>query len=89
MVEDRQNSIVTSGRGIEVSHLPMSLMELLLNATIIIKVLVLLLRLRQICSHPSLIQEDGVAYIGSDELFEDIKAEFAIELMRIKRLYVC
>ncbi|KAH8097049.1 SNF2 family N-terminal domain-containing protein [Cristinia sonorae] len=31
------------------------------------QVLVMLLRLRQICSHPSLIQEDGVAFVGPDE----------------------
>ncbi|KAF8804469.1 hypothetical protein BYT27DRAFT_7243611 [Phlegmacium glaucopus] len=50
------------------------------------QVLVLLLRLRQICSHPSLIQEDGVAYVNPDELFEDIKPEFATELTRARRL---
>ncbi|KAF8828141.1 hypothetical protein HHX47_DHR4000954 [Lentinula edodes] len=31
-------------------------------------VLVLLLRLRQCCAHPSLIQEDGVAFVAPDEL---------------------
>lgn len=63
-------------------------MGLLLNACCrnYHQVLVLLLRLRQICSHPSLIQEDGVAYIGPDEHFEDIKPEFATELTRAKRL---
>lgn len=49
-------------------------------------VLVLLLRLRQICSHASLIQEDGVAYVNHDEVFEDIRPEFATELTRAKRL---
>ncbi|KAF9071904.1 SNF2 family N-terminal domain-containing protein [Rhodocollybia butyracea] len=32
------------------------------------QVLVLLLRLRQICAHPALIQEDGVAFVAADEL---------------------
>lgn len=50
------------------------------------QVLVLLLRLRQTCSHPSLIQEDGEAYIGPDESFQDIKPELATELTRAKRL---
>lgn len=31
------------------------------------QVLVLLLRLRQVCSHPSLIQENGLAYIRPGE----------------------
>lgn len=31
------------------------------------QVLVLLLRLRQLCSHPSLIQEGGTAFVGADE----------------------
>lgn len=31
-------------------------------------VLVLLLRLRQCCSHPALIQEEGVAFVAPDEL---------------------
>ncbi|TCD64091.1 hypothetical protein EIP91_004563 [Steccherinum ochraceum] len=34
------------------------------------QVLVMLLRLRQLCSHPSLIQEDGVAYVGADEAMD-------------------
>ncbi|THH32586.1 hypothetical protein EUX98_g1602 [Antrodiella citrinella] len=34
------------------------------------QVLVLLLRLRQLCSHPSLIQEDGVAFVGPDEAMD-------------------
>ena len=29
--------------------------------------MVLLLRLRQLCSHPSLIQEGGTAFVGVDE----------------------
>ena len=32
------------------------------------QVLVLLLRLRQICSHPSLIQEEGVAFVHPDDV---------------------
>ena len=48
------------------------------------QVLVLLLRLRQICSHPSLIQEDGVAFVDPNEA--DVKPEFATELTRARRL---
>lgn len=48
------------------------------------QVLVLLLRLRQICSHPSLIQEDGVAFVRPDEAH--VKPEFATELTRARRL---
>lgn len=44
----------------------------------------LLLRLRQICSHPSLIQEDGVAFVHPDEA--EVQPEFATELTRAKRL---
>ena len=44
----------------------------------------LLLRLRQICSHPSLIQEDGVAFVHPDEAH--VKPEFATELTRARRL---
>lgn len=46
-------------------------------------VLVLLLRLRQICSHPSLIQEDGVTYIdGSSQE----AGEKHTEIVRAERL---
>ncbi|PPQ82538.1 hypothetical protein CVT25_007147 [Psilocybe cyanescens] len=48
------------------------------------QVLVLLLRLRQVCSHPSLIQEDGVAFVNPDEA--DVKPEFSTELTRARRL---
>ncbi|KJA26761.1 hypothetical protein HYPSUDRAFT_35906 [Hypholoma sublateritium FD-334 SS-4] len=48
------------------------------------QVLVLLLRLRQICSHPSLIQEDGVAFVHPDEAH--VKPEFATELTRARRI---
>ncbi|KAF8970384.1 P-loop containing nucleoside triphosphate hydrolase protein [Flammula alnicola] len=48
------------------------------------QVLVLLLRLRQICSHASLIQEDGVAFVHPDEA--DVSPEFATELTRARRL---
>ncbi|KDR76486.1 hypothetical protein GALMADRAFT_246858 [Galerina marginata CBS 339.88] len=48
------------------------------------QVLVLLLRLRQICSHPSLIQEDGVAFVHPDEA--KVKPEFATEMTRARRL---
>ena len=48
------------------------------------QVLVLLLRLRQICSHPSLIQEDGVAFVDPKEA--DVNLEFASELTRARRL---
>lgn len=46
-------------------------------------VLVLLLRLRQICSHPSLIQEDGVTYIDSGN---QEAGEKHTELVRAERL---
>lgn len=49
------------------------------------QVLVLLLRLRQICSHPSLIQEDGVAFVGPEEV-DNEKPELSNELTRAKRL---
>ncbi|KAL0958396.1 hypothetical protein HGRIS_000537 [Hohenbuehelia grisea] len=49
------------------------------------QVLVLLLRLRQICSHPSLIQEDGSAFVHPDELDND-KAEVRQELSRARYL---
>lgn len=45
----------------------------------------LLLRLRQICSHPSLIQEDGVAFVHPDEV-DSSKPELATELSRARRL---
>ena len=45
----------------------------------------LLLRLRQICSHPSLIQEDGVAFVHPDDV-DSSKAELATELSRARRL---
>ncbi|KAF4616900.1 hypothetical protein D9613_008762 [Agrocybe pediades] len=48
------------------------------------QVLVLLLRLRQICSHPSLIQEEGVAFVSHDD--EDVQTVFATELTRATRL---
>jgi SNF2 family DNA or RNA helicase len=49
-------------------------------------VLVLLLRLRQICGHPSLIQEDGVSYIAPDELDDDKQPEVREELSRARQL---
>lgn len=45
--------------------------------------LVLLLRLRQICSHPSLIQEEGVAFIADDN--EEAGAKHT-ELVRAERI---
>jgi hypothetical protein len=52
-----------------------------------IAVLVLLLRLRQICAHPSLIQEDGVSYIAPDELDdEDRRPDAREELARARQL---
>jgi SNF2 family DNA or RNA helicase len=48
------------------------------------QVLVLLLRLRQICSHPSLIQEDGITFVYPNEA--DVNPEFATELTRARRL---
>ena len=44
----------------------------------------LLLRLRQICSHPSLIQEGGVTFVDPKEA--DVNPEFATELTRARRL---
>jgi SNF2 family DNA or RNA helicase len=49
-------------------------------------VLVLLLRLRQICSHASLITEEGIAYVQPHEADDDFKIEFANELTRARRL---
>ncbi|KAF7976186.1 hypothetical protein HWV62_7352 [Athelia sp. TMB] len=54
--------------------------------TISIKVLVLLLRLRQICSHPALIQEDGVALTGPDDMDETLSPEAHGELSRATAL---
>ncbi|PPQ65989.1 hypothetical protein CVT26_010649 [Gymnopilus dilepis] len=49
------------------------------------QVLVLLLRLRQVCSHPCLIQEgNGKAFVRPDEA--KVKAEVATELTRARRL---
>ncbi|KAJ3514867.1 hypothetical protein NLJ89_g2121 [Agrocybe chaxingu] len=49
------------------------------------QVLVLLLRLRQVCSHPSLIQEDGRAFVGPGEAGEEsVHAEPATELTRAR-----
>ena len=48
------------------------------------QVLVLLLRLRQICSHPSLIQEGGVTFVDPNEAH--VNPEFATELTRACRL---
>lgn len=48
------------------------------------QVLVLLLRLRQICSHPSLIQEEGVAFIAPDEVYEDSTPVHRDELIRAR-----
>lgn len=50
------------------------------------QVLVLLLRLRQVCSHPCLIQEGGGAYLAPDEVDDNIKPELATELTRARRL---
>ena len=48
------------------------------------QVLVLLLRLRQICSHPSLIQEGGVTFVDPNEAH--VNPEFATELTRARRM---
>uniref|UniRef100_A0A8H8CFK2 Uncharacterized protein n=1 Tax=Psilocybe cubensis TaxID=181762 RepID=A0A8H8CFK2_PSICU len=48
------------------------------------QVLVLLLRLRQICSHPSLIQEGGEAFVPPEEAH--VKPELSTELTRAARL---
>ncbi|TFK39291.1 SNF2 family N-terminal domain-containing protein [Crucibulum laeve] len=52
------------------------------------QVLVLLLRLRQVCSHPSLIQEGGAAFIHPGENDEDENMSLGIssELARARRL---
>ena len=49
------------------------------------QVLVLLLRLRQICSHPSLMQDEGVAFVHPDEV-DSSKPELATELSCASRL---
>jgi SNF2 family DNA or RNA helicase len=49
-------------------------------------VLVLLLRLRQICSHPALIQEGEAALIAPDEMDESITLEIRDELSRARNL---
>ncbi|KAG7091955.1 hypothetical protein E1B28_008344 [Marasmius oreades] len=49
-------------------------------------VLVLLLRLRQICSHPCLIQEDGGAFIMPDEIENDSRPMVRKELARARDL---
>ena len=50
------------------------------------QVLVLLLRLRQICSHPSLIQESGSAFIlPVDESDEGVSYEAREELERARK----
>ncbi|EGO03554.1 hypothetical protein SERLA73DRAFT_69411 [Serpula lacrymans var. lacrymans S7.3] len=50
------------------------------------QVLVMLLRLRQICSHPALIQEDGVALVGPDDVCADSSRDPQQELARARRL---
>ncbi|KAF9256614.1 hypothetical protein L218DRAFT_881400, partial [Marasmius fiardii PR-910] len=50
------------------------------------QVLVLLLRLRQICSHPCLIQEDGGAFIMPDEIEHESRPEVRKELARARDL---
>jgi SNF2 family DNA or RNA helicase len=49
-------------------------------------VLVLLLRLRQICSHPALIQEGEAALISPDEMDDSITPEIHDELSRARNL---
>ena len=49
-------------------------------------VLVLLLRLRQICSHATLLAEDGNAYVQRHEVDDNFMIEFASELTRARRL---
>ncbi|KZP29288.1 hypothetical protein FIBSPDRAFT_917412 [Athelia psychrophila] len=50
------------------------------------QVLVLLLRLRQICSHPALIQENGVALAGVEDLDETLSPATRGELNRAAAL---
>jgi SNF2 family DNA or RNA helicase len=47
---------------------------------------VLLLRLRQICSHPSLIQEGRAAFVAPEEVDDDFKPELSTDLTRARRL---
>lgn len=50
--------------------------------------MVLLLRLRQICSHPSLIQENGNAFVTAEELEEhskDAEGSTHPDLIRARR----
>lgn len=49
-------------------------------------VLVLLLRLRQICSHPALIQEGETALVSPDEMDETITPKTRDELSRARSL---
>ena len=49
------------------------------------QVLVLHLRLRQVCSHPSLIKEHGVAFVHLDDV-DSSKPELATELSRARYL---
>ncbi|PPQ80470.1 hypothetical protein CVT24_002545 [Panaeolus cyanescens] len=49
------------------------------------QVLVLLLRLRQICSHPCLIQEEVVAFVPREDV-DNSRPELATELTRARRL---
>ena len=46
----------------------------------------LLLRLRQICCHPSLIQEGGAAFLGPGEEDDGATPELSTELTRARRL---
>ncbi|KAJ8073759.1 hypothetical protein PM082_012037 [Marasmius tenuissimus] len=50
------------------------------------QVLVLLLRLRQICSHPCLIQEQGGAFVMPDEVESETRPEVRRELARARDL---
>lgn len=57
-----------------------------LTTSFIQKVLVLLLRLRQVCSHPALIQEDGVALVGPEGSDESATADINGDLNRAETL---
>lgn len=46
--------------------------------------LVLLLRLRQICSHPALVQENGTTLISSEEDEDDWNPDVRDELIRAR-----
>lgn len=65
-------------------------MQLTVLTTLIFRnyhqVLVLLLRLRQICSHPSLIAEDASALVSPEEAKQGVKLVFSSELTRASRL---